>query len=746
MSAGDAPTPAELLAVPEDRVEGLLKVTGAARYAADRSMPGMLWASFLLSPVPHARIGSIDVTRAKEMPGVHAVLTGADVRPARLGRRLQDWPVLAWDRVRFVGDRVAAVAADTLAEAEAAVRAIAVEYEDLPAVFTPQAALADGAPTLHEDRAEHRYLGGTRPPVPHPNVQGHRRHEHGDVDGAFAAAPRVFEHDFEVPSTHPAAIEPHASLVWIDEGTIRVVTTNKAPFALRDQMAASLGIPAERIDVDAGYIGGDFGGKGLSIDEYALVFLARATGRPVKAVTRYADELQATSVRHAARIHVRTAVDLEGRFLAHEARVVLNGGAYAASKPVAALLPGDSLATLAGYHVPAARVEALAVYTNTVPAGHVRSPGQPQNAFAVESHVDLIARDLGLDPLELRLRNALAAGSVDVHGQTVRGSQARVVLERAREASGWGGALPAGHGRGIAIGARHVGRGSAEVVLGLGADGVVQVTTAVSDQGGGAHTMIQRVVAAELGIGPEVVRVHRVTTAEGPLDPGVGGSRVTPVHGTAALDGARKLRARLEQLAGEAMGWASPPGELIGGRFVSARRSAPFREVAARVAARHDVRVVGEGHSAGDDHGICAYVVEVAVDPETGQVRIADVTLVADVGTVINPTALRGQLEGGFVFGLGQTVMEELRLEDGRVVDPSLGTYKIPTIADLPPLRVVVVSEGKGPGPFGAKSVGELANPAVGPAVANAVHAAVGVRLWSLPITAEKVFWALRRA
>lgn len=356
----------------------------------------------------------------------------------------------------------------------------------------------------------------------------------------------------------------------------------------------------------------------------------------------------------------------------------------------------------------------------------MRAPGQPQNAFAVESHVDLIARDLGIDPLEMRLRNALREGSTDVHGERVHRSQAVAVLERAREASGWGRPLPRGRGRGVAIGARHVGRGNAEIVLALATDGSVEVTTAVSDQGGGAHTMIQRVVAAELGATVDLVRVKRVTTSAGPVDPGVGGSRVTPVHGSAAIDAARKLRARVEEVARGPVEWD--------------------RETLRMLAAHADTRVVGQGRSTGEDHGICAYVVEAEVDEATGRVRVADVTLVADVGTVINPVALRGQLEGGFVFGLGQTLMEEIVVEDGRVVDPGLGSYKIPTIADVPPLRIVLITAGKGPGPFGAKSVGELANPAIGPAVANAVHEAVGVRVTSLPITAEKIFWALRRA
>ncbi len=716
----DAP---RVLETPEERIEGREKVTGRARYAADHALPGMLWAAFAPSPVPHARVRAVDVARARAMPGVRAVLTGADVRPSMIGRRLQDWPVLAWDRVRFIGDRVAAVAADTRAQAEAAAAAIDVDYDELPAVFTPEDALADGAPVLHEDTSEQLFLSGGRPDVSHPNMQGRRVHEHGEVDAAFRAAARIFEHELETPILSQSPIEPRASLVWLEGDVLHVITTNKAPFALRDQMAASLRLPKERIVVDAGYIGGDFGGKGLSIDEFALAYLARATGRPVKAVTRYADEIQATSVRHASRIRLRTGVDRDGRIVAHEARVLLNGGAYAASKPSLYLLPGDAIFTLAGYAVPAARVEAVSVYTNTVPAGHVRAPGQPQNAFACESHVDLIARELGMDPLAFRLRNAVRAGDVDVEGETVRASQAVPVIERLRAESKWGTPPPPGRGRGMAIGVRHVGRGEAKVAAAIARDGTVEVTSPVSDQGGGAQTMIARVVAAELGVAPERVRVVRPTTAGAPDDPGVGGSRVTPVHGSAALDAARRLRVRLDEVA---PGWNESALARIG------READPER-----------LRVTGEGRSKGEGHGVCAYAIEVAVDRETGQVRIVDVTLVADVGTVINPVALRGQLEGAFVFGLGQSTMEEVRMEDGRVVDPGLAGYKIPTIADVPPLRLVVLTEGKGSGPFGAKSVGELGNPSVGPALANAIHDAVGVRVTSLPLTAEKVYRAL---
>jgi CO/xanthine dehydrogenase Mo-binding subunit len=709
----------DVLETPEWRVEGRDKVTGAARFAADITRQGMLHAAFASSPYPHARIVSVDGEAARKLPGVHAVLTGADVRPARFGRRLQDWPVLAWDRVRFIGDRVAAVAADTLEEAEAAAAAIAVEYEELPAVLDPDDALAPDAPLLHPDAEEYTYFGGARPARAHANVQGHIVHEHGDVAAGFGSAAAVFEHEFTVPRVHQAYIEPRASVVWLDGDTVHVVTTNKAPFALRDQMAVTIGVPAERIVVDTPHVGGDFGGKGLSLDEFALYFLARATGRPVRSVLRYADELQISNTRHAARIRLRTGVDRDGRITAHQARVVFDGGAYAAGKPVAGVLPGGPTLTLAGYRVPAARVEAVAVYTNTIPAGHSRAPSQPQHTFAAESHLDLIARAMQIDPVELRVRNAVRAGETDVEGAVWHDSQAPRVLATLRAASQWGGTVGKDHGRGVAFSARHVGRGKTSLTLTLVADGSIEVLTGVADQGGGAHTMIQRVVARELGLGVERVRVRRGDTGEANVDPGVGGSRVTPVAGNAALDGARKLKARLAELG-------------------------LSHDQAARTAAPLTVTGVGEQNE--HLYGVYAYSIEVSVDRETGCFRVVDAVLVADVGTVINPVSVRGQLEGGFAFGLGQAVMEELRLEDGRVTTTNLGDYKIPTIADVPPLRLVLITDAPGPGPFGAKSAGELANPAVGAAIANAIDAAVGARVMSLPITAEKVRSVLRTA
>lgn len=732
------------LDVPEQRVEGREKVTGRARYAMDTVMPGALWAAFVGSPYAHARVVRVDASRALVMPGVRAVLTGKDVAPTRFGRRLQDWPTLAHDRVRFMGERVAAVAADTRELAEEAARTIEVEYEELPPIFTVDAALAKDAAVLHPDHATYAYLGGgTRPEVPHPNVQGYVVHEHGDLAAGFAAAARVFEHTFTYGRNHQGYLEPRGAVVWIAGDVVHVVTTNKAPFSLRAQLSTALGLPLEKIVVDAGYIGGDFGGKGLSIDEPALYFLARATGKPVRSLVSLTDDFQVTNPRHGGTLALRTAVDKDGRILAHEATVILDGGAYAAGKPALGLIPGDAGMLLPGYRVPAARVVVMTVYTNNEPAGHVRSPGQPQTAFAADSHVDEIARQMGIDPLEIRMRNAIQAGETDINGHAWHDHLSRQTLETLRREMKWdeplrvdaplgasrlqpGSMAPASsvaHGRGIGYCVRHVGRGKTELEVEVAADGAVEVITGAPDQGGGAHTMLQRIVAAELGLAPERVRVRRGTTAETLFDPGVGGSRFTPVAGGAAIDGARKLAGELAKIS-------------------------PDLDEALRRAAKSGTRprVAGTFDQKESRYSVCAYGVTVAVDRDTGDVRVLDAILVADVGTVINPVAHRGQLEGAFVFGLGQTIMEDLRIEDGRVVTANLDSYKIPTIPDVPPLRIVLLTDEPGPGPFGAKSVGELANAAVGPAVANAVRDAAGVRLWGIPITSEAVLQAIQTA
>lgn len=477
------PEAARIFEEPEYRVEGPLKVTGRARYTSDVGLPGMLYARFLLSPHPHARIISIDTSAAKAVPGVHAVLTGQDIGDRRFGRYLYDWPVLAYDRVLFVGERVAAVAAETREAADEAVSRIQVEYEELPAVLDFDEALADDAPLLHPAPEGYYYLTGQRPARPHQNLQGYKLVQKGepDIERVFARAYRVFEDEYFGPKQHQGYIEPHVCVVWVDEqGMVRVFSTNKAPFSLRHQLSIVTGEPVQNIVVDSMFIGGDFGGKGHSIEEFPCYFLAKATGRPIKAVMTYAEELGACNPRHDGKIWLRTAVDREGRMIAHQSRAYYNGGACAGAKPMPGLLFPTGFSAMQVYSVPNTHMETFMVYTNTVPSGHMRAPGATLAALAGEEHVDNIAREMGIDPLEFRLINALRAGDTGPMGEHNANPRAVEVLETAKRELNWeepaeseavsrpgnGHSARSGNwvrGRGIALRHRDVGQGKTEI-------------------------------------------------------------------------------------------------------------------------------------------------------------------------------------------------------------------------------------------------------------------------------------------
>jgi CO/xanthine dehydrogenase Mo-binding subunit len=690
------------------------------------------------------------------MPGVHAVLTGEDVRGIRYGRRLLDRPLLAWDRVRFVGDRLAAVAADTIEQAEAALAEIELDLEELPALLDPSAALDPDAPVLHEDAAGYVFLGGERLPVAHPNIQGGLDVRRGadDIEAIFAGAAHVFEHTYRTPRQHHGYIEPHAALVWIgDDDVVHVITTNKTPFSLRDQLVAAFGLAPDKVDVDASFIGGDFGGKGYSIDEFGCYALARVTGRPVKAVTRYAEELGAMNVRHAAQMRLRTAVDAGGRLLAHEADIRLDGGAYAAAKPLPHLSLSGATATLVPYVVPDVRIASTTVYTNSAPGGHMRTPGEVQALFAGESHIDTIARALGQDPLAFRLRNAVGPGQTGATGANFREARAHEVLRTIEREMAWHEPLAPGRGRGMAMGARHVGGGVLPLRLLIHQSGRLEILTGLPDQGAGGWTVMRRVLAATASVDEARIDVTRLTTTETPRDPGVGGSRITHLASRAAADLGLQLRAWVDERLPRALPDAPASATLRDDRYVDAdsgRPLAPFDAVVCRLVGDEPVVLstvfdasAGHDAAAAGDYDFTACAVEVTVDLETGAVTVDDALLVVDVGTVINPVAHRGQLAGGFAFGFGAALMEELVMEDGVVLTLSLADMKLPTSGDMPPLRIIELPTGVGPGAFGAKAAGELTNAPVAPAIANAIADAVGVRITALPITAERVLAAL---
>ena len=737
-----------LLDTDEYRVDGREKVSGKMRYTADFAPAGLLWAAYTTSPYAHAKILRIDTAAAKAVPGVRAVLTSADIGPGkRSGRMLFDFPVLAYDKAIMIGDRVAAVAAETREAAEEAARLVDVVYDELPAVFDPFAALAPDAPLIHPDLATYHYNGKSKPPVPHPNLQGAYEYASGDadIDAIFAGAPHVFEHRFRTARQHAAYLEPKATVVWIDgDGTVHVQSPNKSPFSLQRFLAHVTGVAAEKIVIEPSAIGGDFGSKGWTTDEFPCYFLAKATGRPIKRVSSYVNELAATGCKHPTYMKLQTAVDAGGNFLAHRSKFTYDGGAYAGGKPSPWLNPGGTGYSTVPYAVPNVAISVHTVYTNTAPGVHVRAPGNSQLFFAWEQHVDLMAAELGIDALTLRKRNVVRHGELNVSGEEIDHPMGAAVLERLG-AEIAAKPAPAGRAWGISIGCRHTGGGKTSLEVTLQSDGTIDILSGVPDQGGGGHTVAQRVVAATMSVAVERVRFRRGSTREARTDPGAGSSRVTHIVGRAAQAAAEELLARLTDATGMT---------LRDDRFIAADgRSESFESGVARATGGSAWTAVGEydGTQHGPDHPgdytFSAYGIEVGVDRETGAFTIHDAVFVADTGRVINPVAHQGQVEGGFIFGLGTAAFEELTLdESGKVTNPSLADYKLPTIRDIPPLRTIYIDAPGHNGPFGAKMAGELSNTTVAAALSNAIANATGVRLHELPITPERIYRALHPA
>ncbi|HXG51698.1 MAG TPA: xanthine dehydrogenase family protein molybdopterin-binding subunit [candidate division Zixibacteria bacterium] len=722
-------------------------MSGRAVYAADVSLPGMLWAKILRSPHAHARIARIDVSKAARARGVRAVVTGADVKGSYVGKQIRDMPVLCWDVVRFVGDRVAAVAAESADAAEEALRLIEVDYEELPAVFDPLEAMKDGAPRIHESAG--RYEGVPRDKLADDVRNGLTRlaWRKGDVEEGFRRADLVLEHSFSIPARHQGYIEPHACLVAAGGKRIQVWTSAKNPFGVRSQLAKAVSVPEERIVVHPVAVGGDFGGKGDAVDLPIAYHLSLRAGRPVKIVVSYAEELAAGNPAHPTFVTVRSGVTRDGRILARSLRAVHASGAYGALKANASLATWHYVGV--PYRVEHSSFEFLQVYTNTVPGGYYRSPGAVATVFAIESHTDLIARELGIDPAEFRLRNLLGEGEEDAVGHRLCNVRFREVLRAALDAAGWSAPKPGPHwGRGIAISGRHIGGGDTGVVLTAESDGTLTVVSPTIDQGAGTHTVLRQLVAEAMHVAVDRVRVVVEDTDASPRDSGVRASRVTYVAGQAVLEACARLREELLRRAADTLECAVGDLEMVDGEF-RLRQDPGQRVTLRRLVARSGGPLSASAHRdypyPDDVSYVCAQVAEVEVDGETGAVRAARIVSAHDVGTVINPVTHQGQIDGAAVMGLGQGLMEELKISDGRVANANLGDYKLPTIADIPVLKTVLVESPGGVGPFEAKPIGEFANNGPPAALANAVADAVGVRLFELPLAAEKIYRALRK-
>jgi CO/xanthine dehydrogenase Mo-binding subunit len=736
---------------PTPRVEGREKVAGSTVYTADVQLPGMLWGKCLRSPYAHARIARIEVAEAKKVRGVVAVLTGVDLPPHRVGLSLQDTPVLAQGKVRFIGEKVVALAAEDRDAADEALALIQVEYEELPAVFDPQKAIAPGAPLVHEELPS--YKGFKEPAESLPNVFALQNWSAGDIAKGFAEADRVLEHTFKTGLAHQGYLEPHSVVVSVDGSErIDIWAACKAPFRVKSHLSRQLEIPKERIRVHAVAVGGDFGGKGALMDIPICYELAKSSRRPVKMVMSYGEELQAGDPRHSAVIRIKSGVKNDGTLTARDVQVIFNSGAYAAFKPGDPPNLGGATFTNGVYRIPHYSIRSYGVYTNSVPCGYYRAPGQPQAVFAAESHIDLIAKALGMDPLQLRLKNLLQDGDKLPGGRSVDKVRVRETLEAAAKQAGWGNKKPRNVGLGIGVSFRHVGgSGVANAELSLSADGKVNIVTAVPDIGTGTHTLLKQIAAEVLTVSSADVSTTIGDTETFESDAAPGGSKITTMSGHAVLRAAEELREKLLALAAAHFGCAAAEVKLDRGRFSiagSPPRAIRFSELARQaVSGNGELRVRSsfEVKTRSPVPAFVAQIAEVQVDPETGQLRVTRMVTAHDVGTVINPLTHQGQIEGGLVQGMGYATMEEVVTEQGRVLTANLGDYRIPCIADLPPLRTVLIEDLAGPGPFAAKQIGENGIVATAPAIANALDDAAGVRLFQLPLTAERIYSALKQ-
>jgi len=734
------------------RVDAHGKVTGKAVFGADFTLPGALIGRVFRSTEPHARIVAIDTSRAAKVPGVRALITAAETPAVLYGGSVKDEPVFARDRVRYVGQPVAGVAATTTEAADAALRAIDVRYEPLPAVFDTEAAMREGAPLVHPDWEHYTALPLLQR---HGNVCNLARIVSGDVARGFLEADRVFEHRYTTSMVHQGYTEPRAAVASWDGDQVTVWSNTQLPFDVQATLAEILQVPPSKVRVIVTAIGGGFGGKLRVGVEHFAALLARKTGRPVKLLTTTEEELTAAYPRQSTVIELKTGVTHEGRIVARQARIVFDTGAFAGSGPGVA-----SVATLmlAGpYRIPNLHIEGYAVYTNKTNGGSFRAPSGPQANFAVESQMDEIADALGIDSLEMRLRNIVHDGDEGPTGQVLSGVGLEECLRRAAAAIGWSERPPApGRGKGLACGWWTTTGGSSGVYVKLNADGSIALNTGAAEIGSGALTGAAQVLAEELGVDLGDITLVSADTLATPFDFGAQGSRTAFAVGNACRLAAADLKRQLFALAAAQLGVAVEALTLADRRVTGGGTSITLADLArlsnqtgggliahgafiAPPTTYDDKRVEGHVYPAFHSPSFHAHAVDLSVDPDTGEVTIHRYVVAQDVGHAINPTYIEGQIEGGVTQGLGQALSEEIVYRDGRVLNPNLTDYKMPTALDVPPIESILIQHPTQAGPYGAKGVGEP--PSIEPpaAVANAIAAATGVRVRSLPITAEKI-------
>jgi CO/xanthine dehydrogenase Mo-binding subunit len=739
-----------------DRKDGLAKVTGAAEYLGDLTIPNVVYAALVRSPLPHATIAAVDATRARALPGVLAAVTAQDLGELgarRFGSYTKDQYVLAREKVRYEGEPVVAVVAEDRVTAVRAARLVDVEYAERPAVADVVSALAEGAPLVHEEAPP---LGrqGKWAAVAGTNICARVVLEEGDVAAGFRQADVVLERTYTFPPVFHYTLEPHGAIASVAPTEVTVWTNTGHPYQLRQELADTFGLPLARIRVVVPYVGGSFGGKSFPKLEPLAAALSWKAGRPVQVLNGVEGSMR-TNRRHAARCTMKIGVKRDGTLVAKECRILLDTGGYADSGPLVA--EKASIRALGPYRVPHYRIEAVAVYTNTSPAGSYRSIGGPQSVWATESLMDEVADALEMDPLDLRLGNILHRGEIvqkdlrpmdaDLGDDLRRLAKTMEEVDRGRRPTGV-------MGRGLAVAiANPADLPISTAIVRLHYDGSMTILCSLVEVGQGLHTVLAQIAAEELGIAPELVAVVSPDTRYGPYDWSSGASRGTTIMGTAVQRAVRDIKEQLRALAAESAGVAVDEVTVADGRVHVAGQSLDPGAVIRQWWGRPAGEVIGRGYVRNLGLSPAFWEIgmggaEVEVDRDTGQVHLRAYTCLADVGRAINPRQCEAQDVGAVVMGLGPALFEHMVFSaSGSLLNPSMIEYRVPLVTDLPrTLEAVLVENGDGTGPFGAKGMGEGGGLSVAPAIANAVVRATGVRIRDLPLTPERVWRALRDA
>jgi 4-hydroxybenzoyl-CoA reductase alpha subunit len=751
------------------RVDAKEKVTGQAKYAADYSLPDMLWCKLLRSPHPHARILNIDTSKAERLPGVKGIVTGKDFGGWSWGwmPATRDETPLAVDKVRYMAEAVAGVAAIDEDTAEEAAGLIKVEYEELPGVFDPEEAMKDGAPKVHD------YVKN--------NISVEYHWNFGDVDKAFAESHLVREDRFRTARVTHGYLEPPAILAYYDPtGYITVWASKQSPYFHYRHLAACFKVPLSRVRVVQPFIGGGFGGtKNDSLaGDFCSVLLSKMTGRPVKYIESMEEELATSRRRHSIIVYSKMGVTKDGLLKAVQHRAVADGGGYTAIGPLSMYLTG--FATTLPYKLPNFKYDAYRVFTNNPIGAAMRGHGVTHTRFAAEIQMEMLAEELGIDPVEMRMRNAIdnpKPGEIyeTINKITLKTCGLKQAIQEAVKDPLWRdrnkrpkkeGNISWGTGISGTLysgGARQMGHQACAAIIRLCEDGTVNLITGATDCGQGSDTVLCMIAAEELGIKLDDVAIKRVDTAYTPVDPGSYGSRVTILAGQATQKAARQVKKQLLEVA--AKNWQVKPEDIeirLGEVSVKSdpAKKMPFGKLA-RIACYSGTGAVilGTGYSDygieyldltnGIGNGACSYsftahTARVGVDMETGKIITTDFTLASDCGRLLSPIQAEGQIEGGAIQGLGQALYEDFIMDKGKTLNPTFLDYKMPHALDVPNIKLIDIVTDDPFGPFGAKEASEGSIVSAPPAVVSAIHDATGIWFTELPVTPEKIIKALK--